>query len=80
MLGARSRGFDWKEIAKVLRITRGAAGATFWREIKRSRSKTIEIQPPRICRQKEKDSDTLKPGRQQPLAKRWDHFQRDSSR
>ncbi len=27
MLGARSRGFDWKEIAKVLRITRGAAGS-----------------------------------------------------
>ena len=63
MLGARSRGFDWKEIAKVLRITRGAARATFWQEIKRSRSKAIEVQPPATARQNETNLDTLKPGK-----------------
>ena len=63
MLGAHSRGFDWKEIAEVLHITRAAARATFWREIKRSRSKTIEVQPPAPGRQNENDSDTLKPAK-----------------
>jgi hypothetical protein len=63
MLGARSRGFDWREIAKVLRITRDAASATFWREIKRPRSKGIEIQSPATGGQNETEPDTLKPGR-----------------
>jgi hypothetical protein len=63
MLGAHSRGFDWKEIAEVLHITRAAARATFWREIKRSRSKTVEAQPPAIVSHGESDSDTLKLGK-----------------
>ena len=63
MLGARSRGFDWREVAKVLRITRDAASATFWREIKRPRSKGIEIQPPATGGQNETEPVTLKPGR-----------------
>jgi hypothetical protein len=33
MFGAHRRGFDWKEIAKVLHVTRAVARATFWREI-----------------------------------------------
>ena len=63
MLGARSRGFDWREIAKVLRITRDAASATFWREIKRPRSKGIDVQPPATGGQNETNLDTLKPGK-----------------
>ena len=39
MLGLRSRGFDWKEIAGVLQMTDTAARAAFWREVKRARSK-----------------------------------------
>ena len=42
MFGAHHRGFDWKEIAEVLHITRAMARATFWQEIKRSRSKSVE--------------------------------------
>jgi len=63
MLGARSRGFDWREVAKALRITRGVAGATFWREIKRPRSKGIDVQPPATGSQNETNLDTLKPGK-----------------
>jgi len=63
MFGAHRRGFDWKEIAEVLHITRAVARATFWREIKRSRSKSVEAQPPAIVIQGESDSDTLKPGK-----------------
>ena len=63
MLGARSRGFDWREIAKGLRITRDAASATFWREIKRPRSKGIEVQSPATEGQNETEPDTMKPGR-----------------
>jgi hypothetical protein len=36
MLGLRTRGFDWKEIAEVLHITQTAARAVFWREVKRA--------------------------------------------
>jgi|HubBroStandDraft_4_1064222.scaffolds.fasta_scaffold04541_7 hypothetical protein len=63
MLGARSRGFDWREVAKVLRITRDAASATFWREIKRPRSTGIDVQPPATGGQNETNLDTLKPGK-----------------
>ena len=61
MFGAHHRGFAWKEIAKVLHVTRAVARATFWREIKRSRSKGVEAQPPATVIQDESDSDTLKP-------------------
>jgi hypothetical protein len=40
MFRANRSGFDWKEIAEVLRLT-AAAPATFWREIRHSRSKEI---------------------------------------
>ena len=63
MLGAHSRGFDWKEITEVLHITRAAARATFWREIKRSRSKSVKAQPPATGIQDESDSDTRKLGK-----------------
>jgi hypothetical protein len=63
MYGADRRGFDWKEVAKVLRMTRAAVRLTFWREIKRSRSKSIEAQAPAIVSRDETDSDTLKLGK-----------------
>jgi len=63
MFGTHRRGFDWKEIAEVLHITRAVSRATFWREIKRSRSKGVEAQPPAIVSQGESDSDTLKLGK-----------------
>ena len=63
MFGTHRRGFDWKEIAEVLHITRVVSRATFWREIKRSRSKSVEAQPPAIVIQGESDSDTLKLGK-----------------
>jgi hypothetical protein len=61
MFGAHRRGFDWKEIAEVLHMTRAVARAPFWREIKRPRSKKVEAQPPATVIQDERDSDTLKP-------------------
>ncbi len=60
MFGAHRRGFNWKEIAKVLHVTRAVARATFWRELKRSRSKSVEAQPSAIVIQDESDSDTPK--------------------
>jgi hypothetical protein len=63
MFGTYHRGFDWKEIAEVLHITRAVARATFWREINRSRSKSVEAQPPATVIQGESDSDTLKLGK-----------------
>ncbi len=63
MFGTHRRGFDWKEIAKVLHMTRAVARVTFWREIKRSRSKSVDAQPPAVVIQDESDSDTLKLGK-----------------
>ncbi len=63
MFGAHHRGFAWKEIAKVLHMTRAVARATFWREIKRSRSKSVEAQPPAIVIQDESDPDARKLGK-----------------
>jgi hypothetical protein len=60
MFGAHHRGFAWKEIAKVLHLTRAVARATFWREIKRSRSKSVKAQPPATVIQDESDSDNQK--------------------
>src|SRR5208282_884321 len=39
MLDLRRSGFDWKEIASVLRMTDVAARAAFWREVKRAKLK-----------------------------------------
>ena len=41
MLGLRSRGFDWKEIAGVLQMTDTAARTAFWREVRRARLKGL---------------------------------------
>jgi len=60
MFGAHHKGFAWNEIAKVLHMTRAVARATFWREIKRSRSKSVEAQPPAIDIQDGSDADTSK--------------------
>lgn len=45
MFGANRSGFDWKEIAEALRVT-AAAPTTFWRELRRSRSKKLETLSP----------------------------------
>ena len=63
MFGTHRRGFDWKEIAEVLHITRAVSRATFWQEIKRSRSKSVDAQPPAIVIQDESRSDALKVGK-----------------
>src|SRR5258708_3021204 len=42
MLGLRKSGFDWKEIAEVLQMRDIAAGAAFWREVKRAKLKAGE--------------------------------------
>jgi hypothetical protein len=60
MFGAHRRGFDWKEIAEVLHVTRSVGRATFWREIKRSRSKSVATQPPATVIRDESDSDAQK--------------------
>lgn len=60
MFGARRRGFDWKEVAKALHVTRALANTTFWREIKRLNSKKAESQPPASLSDKERDPDTKK--------------------
>jgi hypothetical protein len=54
MLSARSRGFDWKEVAEVLRLPRGAARGAFWSEIRRSSSKRKKAQSPAIVIQEER--------------------------
>jgi len=63
MHGENRRGFNWKEVAKVLRISRAEARITFWREIKSARSKRIEAQAPAVVSRDETDSDTLKLGK-----------------
>lgn len=44
MFGAYRGGFDWKEVAEVLRMTRAVARVTFSQEIKRARSKSVKAQ------------------------------------
>ena len=39
MLGLRSRGFDWKEVADALHMSETTARTAFWREIRRAASK-----------------------------------------
>jgi hypothetical protein len=63
MFGAHHRGFAWKEIAKVLHMTRAVARATFWREIKRSRSKSVKAQPTAMVIRDENDPDARKLGK-----------------
>lgn len=63
MFSAHRRGFAWKEVADELHIARAMARATFWREIKRSRSKKGESPPPATVIQGETDSDTPKRGK-----------------
>ena len=60
MFGARRRGFDWKEVAKVLQMTRATVQATFLQKIKRARSK--DAQAPQLARviQQQNDSGAQK--------------------
>lgn len=68
MLGANRSGFDWKEIAKVLRVT-AAAPSTFWRELRRSRSKKAETLSPATVIEVEREPDTRKLGKAEASAK-----------
>jgi hypothetical protein len=63
MYGEDRREFDWKEVAKVLRMNRAVNRLTFWQEIKRSRSKIIEDQAPAIVIHDTSDSYTRKFGK-----------------
>lgn len=47
MLGLRSSGFDWKEIAEALHMSPTAARTAFWREIKRVAGKKARAAKPR---------------------------------
>lgn len=55
MLRAHRRGFDWKEIAAGLHMTRALAPATFWREIKRPRSEKADAPRPATVTQRDRD-------------------------
>jgi hypothetical protein len=59
MPGGDRRAFDWKEVAKVLRMTRAAARISFSREVKRASSKSVEVQANAIVIQDKSHSDTL---------------------
>ncbi len=60
MFGTHRRGFDWKEVAEVLGITRTVARVSFWSEIRRSRSKKEEAQPSAMAIQEGRGPDTQK--------------------
>jgi hypothetical protein len=58
MSGTHRKGFDWKEIADVLRMPQRPSSAVFWREIKRSRPNNVETKRPAGGTQEERNSDT----------------------
>ena len=60
MFGARYKGFDWKEVAEVLHLPRGAARASFWSEIRRSGSKRKQAQSLAIVIQEERGPELPK--------------------
>lgn len=60
MFGKHRRGFDWKEIAEVLHMTRGRSPVVFWREIKRSRLTKIGALPSAIDTQEQREPDSPK--------------------
>jgi hypothetical protein len=62
MLGARRRGFDWKEVAEVLHMSRAVAQATFWSEIKRPKAKSVKDQPSGRVSRGKPNSHALKLG------------------
>jgi hypothetical protein len=68
MFGANRSGFDWKEIAEVLRLT-AAAPATFWREIRHSRSKEIVRRRQATVIEGQREPDTGKLGKTEASAK-----------
>ena len=61
MSGADRRGFDWKEIASVLHTAGGSSRMTFWREVRRLRTKNVERHPRTMFHKEESDSDNVKP-------------------
>ena len=68
MVGANRSGFDWKEIAEVLRVT-AAAPAPFWRELRRARSKEVETRSRATVIEGECELDTRKVGKADASAK-----------
>jgi hypothetical protein len=48
MAGSRSRGFDWKEVAEVLRVTQTGAPSVFWHTVSRARVNDAEKRAQRV--------------------------------
>jgi hypothetical protein len=63
MSGTDRRGFDWKEIAETLHVTGVTAHVTFWREVQRLRSKSVDRRLPAIAHREESESDGENPDR-----------------
>ena len=63
MSGTHRKGFTWKEVAEVLRITRTVTRVSFWSEIRRSRSKKEKAQPSAMAIQEERGPDIQKVGK-----------------
>jgi hypothetical protein len=68
MFGANRGGFDWKEMAEVLRVT-AAAPTTFWRELRRLTSKRVETLSPATVIEGEREPNTRKLGKAEASAK-----------
>lgn len=57
MSGTHRRGFTWKAVAEVLRMTRPVARAAIWNELRRSRTKKDKAQPSAIVIQEERSDN-----------------------
>lgn len=69
MFGTHRSGFDWKEMAEVLRVTT-AAPASFWRELRRRRSKEVQTHTRATTIDGERERDTRKVGKADASVKR----------
>jgi hypothetical protein len=62
MFGTHRNGFTWKEVAKVLHVTRTVARVSFWNQIKRPGSKKEKTQPSAIAIQEKCGPDARRVG------------------
>jgi hypothetical protein len=60
MFGTHRKGFDWKEVAEALGMTRAVSRVAFWREIQRSRRNGIATRGSATVVQDESDPHVLK--------------------
>ena len=61
--GTDRRGFDWEEIVEALHLTGVTTHTSFWREVQRLRSKSVDRRPPAKAPKEESGSDGAKPNR-----------------